>query len=68
MAAEDKLTVILPTRFSPKMRRALNAYAQQSQLHEGEVIRIAVEKFLSKRSAKLQRIATNERAQPAPAV
>jgi hypothetical protein len=43
---DDKLTVILPIRFSPNQRKALTTYANSARLSEGEAVRIALTKFL----------------------
>lgn len=43
---DDKLTVILPIRFSPNQRKALTTYATNARLSEGEAVRLALTKFL----------------------
>lgn len=43
------LTIIFPTRYTPELRSALNAYARQSCFTEGEIVRMAVAKFLEQK-------------------
>lgn len=71
---DKRLTVILPTRYTPQMRRELSAYASTARMTEGEVIRIALAKFLNgkrttSRGHNAAKDARNERgtAQPATA-
>lgn len=70
---DKRLTVILPTRYTPQMRMELTAYANTARMTEGEVIRLAVAKFLNgkrttSRGQNAAKDTRNERApQPATA-